>query len=174
MASPFIVSSTIPLHLQELFDTMDLIASAKKGSKLCFIGKCYVDASSWSGAIYRKYTGESQSSKGNDLIRKCCDQAAQAFEQYKGDRLSDIILEKILKLRGGICVLKSNYEHDVSIVNHLNNSILFLDLVIPEDIKNKVLRGQSHINIVRSRNVSSSSGHSEEELPILEESSSEP
>ena len=76
------ISKTIPMHLQTLFDNMDFISSAKPGSKVCFFSKTFVDSDSWSGAIFRFFQGEKQSTKGNSNIRECCEEAAQAYDQY--------------------------------------------------------------------------------------------
>lgn len=135
--SAYMFAPTIPVHLEALFEMMDFIASAKKGSKPCFNGLYYVDATSWTGAFYRLLKGEKQSGRGNMEIRKCCEEAAQAYEQYKNTPFKKVILEKMVKLRNGIISIRGTYENDDSetaTVNHLTNSILVLDMRIPQHI----------------------------------------
>lgn len=128
---------TVPVHLQNLFDMMDFIGNAKTGMKPCFNGKYYVSSDSWTGALYRMKDGEKQSTRGNDIVRKCCQDAAQSYEQYKSTEFGPIILDKMIKLRTGILAIKSTYEIDdteIQTCSHLSNSILELDRKIPHEV----------------------------------------
>ena len=137
-----LVSSSIPVHLEELFDMMDFIGSAIKGNKICFKNKTFVESKSWFGSLFRRYNGENQATRGNEIVRKCCKESSEAYRQYKSHPLGKIILDKILKLRHGIQIIISNYIDDISVVNHLNGSILFLDLEIPGNIKESINMGK--------------------------------
>lgn len=127
----------LPMHLQSLFDMMDFIAAAKPGFKPCFAGTYYVDAKSWSGAAYRFMSGESQSGRGNLIIRKCCDEACQAFDQYVDSPYRSVITKKMVDMRIGIANIVLTYSNDdseISTVTQLKNIILALDMKIPKEI----------------------------------------
>jgi hypothetical protein len=112
--------TTIPLHLQELFDMMDFIGSARPNSKPCFRGMYYVDSTSWSGALWRYKDGESQYKFGNDIIKSCCDKATQAHEQYVGTSFENIILEKMIFMRNGISLITNTYNSDSDEIKTVN------------------------------------------------------
>lgn len=138
MTSKYLI---VPVHLQTLFDTMDFIGHAKVGFKPCFNGMYYVNSNSWLGSLYRFKNGESQSSKGNDIIRKCCQESVQAYNQYEDTDFSEIILNKMLSLREGILAIRETYlndENEVKTCSHLMNSVLELDRKIPKDILNTI------------------------------------
>jgi hypothetical protein len=124
----------IPQQLQALFELMDFIASAKKGVKLCFKYKRHVSSNSWLGSIYRSWYSESQEARGNEIIRKCCEEAVQTYKQYKGSIFSSIIVERMVAMREGINNIKLTYENDaskVSVCINLGVSMTTLNMVLP-------------------------------------------
>jgi hypothetical protein len=128
---------TVPVHLQNLFDMMDFIGKAKIGFKPCFNGMYYVSAKSWLGALYRLSGRESQGDKGNCIVRGCCQESSQAYEQYKDTEFEEIILSKMITLRGGIVSIIKTYsldDQEIQTCTHLQNSILEIDRKIPRDI----------------------------------------
>jgi hypothetical protein len=150
-------STTIPLHLLTLFETMDFISSAKKDCKPCFNTRQYVDRNSYLGAFIRWINGEKQSTYGNNIIRHCCESASQAYSSYIGTDYEPIILNKMIELRKGLIEIQSTYSKDtkeIDTVNHINNSIMILDLKIPlsEKIKNGIIAG----NFITPNSISSS------------------
>jgi hypothetical protein len=144
-------STTIPLHLLNLFETMDFLSSAKKDSKPCFNTRQYVDRNSYIGALIRWFNGEKQSTHGNIIIRNCCESASQAYTSYIGTEYEKIILNKIIELRKGLVEIQNTYSKDtreIDTVNHINNSIMILDLKIPftEKIKHGIIAGDNEKN----------------------------
>ena len=124
----------IPQQLQSLFTEMSFIASAKPGVKLCFKNKRHVDANSWFSIIYRTWYNESQGGRGNDIIRKCCEEAVQTYKQYKDTIFADLILDRMIKMRDGIVIIKTTYENDetkISVCSHLDISITILHMILP-------------------------------------------
>ena len=131
-------TSTIPPYLQTLFEMMNFLGVAKKDCKPCFNTKRYVDRNSYWGSLFRWNWNEKQSTYGNGKIRSCCESASQAYELYKDSQYETIILTKILKLRQGLLEIRNTYakdEDEIDTVNHIDDSIMILDLKIPHNIK---------------------------------------
>jgi hypothetical protein len=154
-------SPTIPLHLQSLFESMNFLASAVKDGKPCFKTRTYVDRSSYWGAFVRWSAGEKQSAYGNDKIRLCCESACQAYEVYKTTNYEPILIEKMFKLRKGLCEIRDTYEreNEIDTVNHINDSIMILDFKLPQEFKL-----QTGITIGTSPNLGPISISSEEKV----------
>lgn len=131
-------SPTIPVHLLNLFETMDFLSSAKKNGKPCFNTRRYIDRDSYFGALFRWISGEKQSTHGNNIIRSCCEMASQALTSYYQTDYETILLDKIMGLRRGlleICDTYSKDDTDIDTVNHIKNSVMILDLKIPYSVK---------------------------------------
>jgi hypothetical protein len=129
--------TVIPIHLQKLFDQMEFIAAAKKNSKPCFGGGYYVDKDSWVGSFWRTFSGEKQNTRGNTIVRECCNQAVQCHTTHTGTETGNLILDKMIYLRVGIMSLIDTYskkDADISTVSSLKNSIIILDTRIPRNI----------------------------------------
>tara|TARA_Y100001970_G_scaffold291389_1_gene428354 strand:- start:367 stop:930 length:564 start_codon:yes stop_codon:yes gene_type:complete len=135
-------SSVVPtVHLQNLFNDLDFLGSAKEDEKPCFRDRSYMNKHSWIGTIHRTLNNESQSDVGNGTIYTICLNASQTYDSYKNNKnFGDILLDKIVKARIGLERIARTYESicKSAIARELrNNSILILDSIIPEDRKQK-------------------------------------
>ena len=133
----FVSPPTIPIGLADLFESAGFIASAEEDCKPYFKGKKHVKENSWYGWAQRKSAGEDAGTT-KSKIRRICEGMSQAYDQYKESQWSEIILNKMIKLRFGIMKIQGAYAiKDQNTVDHLDDSIVILDFKIPEHIKLK-------------------------------------
>ena len=128
---------TIPIGLTTLFEDAGFLAAAKDKHKPCIKSKYYVDDHTIVGYITRRWNRDNPD-QVKEYIRRVCEQMSQAIVQYNDTHFYEIILNKMVQLRNGIERIKATYDADADkcqIVGHIGDSILILDLRIPEHIK---------------------------------------
>lgn len=126
----------IPVALQRIFEDAGFIGAAQDGYKPNIRAKYYTQADSWVGWALRHFHGEN-ADKTKLFVRNTCEAMSQALEQYKSTKFRAIILEKMIRLRIGVSKIVETYKSDINAKAHLEDSILILDMCIPEEIKIK-------------------------------------
>lgn len=134
---------TIPISLQSLFADAGFLGSAQDDEKPCITARCYVHKDSWIGYGYRRWNRENPD-KTKHFIRTTCEAIAQNLSQYADTPFYDIILTKIIKLRTGLIKIAETYKSDVVVKDHIGDSVMILDMKIPEHIK--IQHGFSTVN----------------------------
>lgn len=124
---------TIPVALQRLFADAGFLSCAQDNQKPC-IGNRYYVGNSALGFLLRRWERENVD-RTKTFIRSTCEEILQNLIQYKSTDFYDIILTKMLKLRVGLTKISHSYRADVTAQDHINDSIMILDMKIPEHIK---------------------------------------
>lgn len=130
-----ISAPTIPIGLQQLFEDAGFLAAAEDDQKPCIKGKYYVQSDSWLGYLQRRWDREGPD-KTKVYVRRVCEQLSQSLNMYVDTNFYDIILIKMVKVRIGVERIANTYRHvDITVHGHLLDSILILDMKIPESVK---------------------------------------
>lgn len=134
---------TIPVALQRLFADAGFLSCAEDDQKPCISTRTYAHKDSWWDWGTRRWNRENPDRTKN-FIRSTCEEIAQNIQQYTDTDFYEIILTKMIKLRTGLVKIAETYKSDVSAKDHITDSIMLLDMKIPERIK--VTHGFSTIN----------------------------
>ncbi len=125
---------TIPVALQRLFADAGFLSCAEDDQKPSINTRTYARKDSWWDWASRRYNRENPD-RTKHFIRSTCEEIAQNLQQYTDTDFYEIILTKMIKLRTGLVKIAETYKSDVSARDHINDSIMLLDMKIPERIK---------------------------------------
>lgn len=131
--------NVIPLHLQKLFEDINFIASATKDGKPCFNTREYVDHESFLGIFKRMYYSENRQG-AIQTIRDCCIISVEFLELYKDTVYEPLIIKKILNMRQGLVEIANTYSKkhsNISVVNHIKDSIILIDMKLKPEEESK-------------------------------------
>lgn len=124
------MSDNMSISLAELLAKLEFFSLIEPDKKPCMKSHCFVSASSWSGAIYREFKGESS----DNFILELKNIVMQIKETINDCKDSDYFMSKIIntmdKAVKGLVNLQVTYKNKPHIIASLNVQI---------DIMNKYL-----------------------------------
>jgi len=121
-------SESIPVGLQTLLAKHYFLAQISRGYKPCMTNMTLIDATSWSGAFWRAWYGESRKTVMSD-IENIVSETVDAINQHKkkGDFLR-LIVNALASTRVGLESMKTTYRSDPSTIGRLEVQLKNIDL----------------------------------------------
>lgn len=122
------MSTTIPFELRELLKQGEFISMIPRGKKPNMHDYSFVDADSWSGALFRATHGEDRrgmTAKINTIV----DQFITAIRNYESSEFLPLIIDTLHRMKtGGLSNLLATYSTAPDTVAELRVCLANIDL----------------------------------------------
>jgi len=125
-------TESIPVGLRSLLSKHYFLAQISQGYKPCMSNMTLVDSSSWAGAFYRFWYGESRKTviaEIEDIISQTIDSIATHKNKPAFLRL---IINALASTRVGIESMKNTYRSDPAMIGRLQVQLTNIDLQLDE------------------------------------------
>ena len=110
---------SIPESLQSLVVDLDFLARIEKGMKPCYNDRVQVSASSWLGAMYRRYYGESRS-KMLEHLKETVKKTDEAISNPQNGDFLPLIINSLYGANKGVVNLSETYQDDPDVLKDIS------------------------------------------------------
>lgn len=121
-------TDSIPVGLQNLLSKHYFLSTITRGYKPCMSSMTLVDGSSWWGALYRSYHGESRKSVMTD-IEKIISETIDAIKMHSGRKtFLSLIINALAGTRVAIESMTTTYKDDPDMISRIRVQLQNIDL----------------------------------------------
>jgi len=125
-------NESIPVGLRSLLAKHYFLAQITRGYKPCMSNMTLVDSSSWTGAIYRFWYGESRKTGMSD-IENIISQTIDAIGTHnKKPAFLKLIINALASTRVGLESMTTTYRDDPAMIGRLQVQLTNIDLQLEE------------------------------------------
>lgn len=125
-------SESIPVGLRSLLAKHYFLAQITSGQKPCMSNMTLIDASSWTGALYRFWYGESRKTGMAD-IENIISQTIDAITTHKHKpAFLRLIINALASTRVGLESMTTTYRNDPAMIGRLRVQLTNIDLQLGE------------------------------------------
>ena len=113
---------SIPESLQPTLVDLDFLARIEKGMKPCYNDRVQVSASSWVGAAYRAWHGESRS-KMLQHLKETVKNTDDAINNPQNGDFLPLIINSLYGANKGVVNLSETYQDDPDVLKEISNEL---------------------------------------------------
>ena len=110
---------SIPESLQSLVVDLDFLARIEKGMKPCYNDRVQVSASSWAGAAYRLWRGESRN-KMLEHLKETVKKTDDAINNPQNADFLPLIINSLYGANKGVVNLSETYQDDPEVLKDIS------------------------------------------------------
>lgn len=125
-------SESIPVGLQTLLAKHYFLAQIQRGYKPCITNMTLIDASSWSGAIYRAWFGESRKTAISDIEKIISETIDSISIHIHNNAFLRLIINALASTRVGLETMTTTYRSDPDMIGRLKVQLTNIDLQLEE------------------------------------------
>lgn len=122
------MSESIPVGLQTLLSKHYFLAQITRGYKPCMNNMTLIDSSSWLGAAYRAWYGESRKTVMPD-VEKIISETIDSVQTHRNNKeFLSLIINALSETRLGLESMMSTYRSDPDMIGRLKVQLKSIDL----------------------------------------------